>query len=40
MVLVIALRDMPETRVFLLEKQVGQTIVHGQEALGWKWPGR
>ena len=38
--LVAALHDMPQTREFLLEKQFGETIVHGGEALGWKWPVR
>ena len=38
--LVTALQAMPATREFLLEKQFGETIVHGEEALGWKWPAR
>ncbi len=38
--LVEALGDVAESRVFTLEKQLGETIVPGVEAPAWAWPKR
>jgi predicted ATPase len=38
--LVEALGDIAESRVFTLEKQLGETIVPGVEAPAWAWPKR
>ena len=38
--LVSSLEVRPNARAFVLEKEFGQTLVRGEQALGWKWPGR
>ncbi len=38
--LVTPLEAVPEARAFVLEKRLGETVVEGETALGWKWPER
>ncbi len=38
--LVTALEAVPEARAFVLEKRLGETVVEGETAPGWKWPER
>ena len=38
--LVEALDELPDSRRFTLEKRLGETIVEGEAALGWKWAER
>jgi len=38
--LVAALEAVPEARAFVLEKRLGETVVEGETAPGWKWPER
>ncbi len=38
--LVAALGAVPGARAFVLEKRLGETVMEGEPALGWRWPGR